>query len=130
MDANRIAAVTTYLLAIGVCLSATLLTGVLASVSLGVDDRIVEVLSFVCLPFALAVVVLARAALRRTPVDVVRAVFALPCLFAATWALSGYVWPTLTDSPSTLLSLGVGLLLSLVLLADGALAHVRVSEPG
>ncbi|KTG09298.1 hypothetical protein AUR64_16075 [Haloprofundus marisrubri] len=130
MDLNRIAVVATYLLAIGVCLSATLLTGIFASVPFGVDDQIVELLLFVCLPFALAVAVLTRAGLSRTPVDIVLAAFAFPCLLATIWTLGGYVWPSVTDSPSNLISLGVGLLLSIILLADGVLTHVGASELG
>lgn len=130
MDLNRIAVVATYLLAIGVCLSATLLTGILPPPLFGINVQTVEVLLFVCLPFTLEVAVLTRAGLSRTPVDIVLAAFAVPCLFATMWTLGRYVWPSVADSPSTLTSLGAGLLLSVSLLVDGVLTHVGASELG
>jgi hypothetical protein len=118
----------TYLLAVGVCLSATLLTGVLSGFSLIADGRTVTVVLFVCLPLALALGVISRASLTRTPADVVLAAFATPCLALSAWTLCGYVWTDVTVAPGSLGSLGGGLLLSIVLLTDGIITHVALPE--
>jgi hypothetical protein len=138
---DRAAVVTTYALAAGVCLSASLLTGIGSVVPIldaisqvgallpfAVTDRTVTVSLFVCLPLALALAVVARASITRTPADTVLAAFAIPCLLATTWTLAGYVWTSLGVSLGTLISLGAGLLLSIVLLADGIITHVAVPE--
>jgi hypothetical protein len=138
---NRAAVVTTHALAAGVCLSATLVTGLLGVLPLSdaldragsllpfaVTDGTVAALLFVCLPLALALAVIARAGVTRTPADAVLAAFAVPCLLATTWTLSGYVRTSAGGSAGGLVSLGAGLLLSIVLLADGLLARVAVPE--
>jgi hypothetical protein len=117
----------TYLLAAGVCLSATLLTGVLSGFRL-TDGRTVAVVLFVCLPLALALGVIARASLTRTPADIVLAAFAIPCLTVSAWTLCGYVWKDVTVAPGSLGSLGAGLLLSIGLLTDGIITHVALPE--
>lgn len=132
---------TTYVLAAGVCLTAALVTGVLAALpipgpvpetvtalSLPVEDRSVSVLWFVCLPFGLALAVVVRAGVTRTPADAVLVAFAVPCLLVTTWALYRSVRTRPGVSPGSLLSLFVGTLLSIVLLADGVLARVAVPE--
>jgi hypothetical protein len=123
---DRAAVVTTYSLAAGVCLSGTLLTGILSSVPLPVADRTVTVSLFVCLPLALAVIV--RAGLTRAPADAVLAAFAVPCLLATTWTLSGVLRTSAGVSLGALVSLGAGLLLSIVLLVDGVITRIAVPE--
>lgn len=143
MKLNRAAIVTTYALAAGVCLSATLLTGIGSVVPIpdaigqvgallpfAVTGQTVTVSLFVCLPLALALAlaVVARASITRTPADTVLAAFAIPSLLATTWTLAGYLWTSPGVSLGTLISLGAGLLLSIVLLADGIITHVAVPE--
>lgn len=79
---------------------------------------------FIGVPLVLSTVVLARAACTRGPTDVVLAALAVPCLLAASWALSGALSPAPGVSVSGLMSLGVGTILAVAVLSDAALAHI------
>lgn len=128
VDTTRPAVVATYLLAGGVCLSVTLLTGVLSALPVPVSDRTATVPLFVGLPLALGLAVVARGAVTRTPADTVLAAFAAPVLLATSWTLRGYLLPGAGVSLGNLVSLGTGLLLAVVLLADGVITYVAVPE--
>jgi hypothetical protein len=105
VELERAAVVTTYLLAAGVFLNAILVTGVAAILSipdvfaetgappsLPVDNRSLSVLSLTCLPLALGLAVIARAAITSATADVVLIAFAVPCLLVTMWALYRYLW--------------------------------------
>lgn len=102
--------------------------GVLSTLPLPVTDRTVTGSSFVCPPLALALAVIARAGVSMTPADAVVAAFAVPRLLATTWTLGGVLRTSTGVSPGSPVSLGAGLLPSVVPLADGVIARVAVPE--
>jgi hypothetical protein len=91
-------------------------------------EQTVTLLLFVCLPLALALAVFVRARVTKAPAGTVLAAFALPCLLWTTWTLSGYSRTSGGVSPENLVSLGAGLLLSFVVLADGVVTRLAVRE--
>jgi hypothetical protein len=91
------------------------------------DAATVTTALFVGAPLVLSVVLLARAVTTRTPADVVLAAFAVPCLLAATWALSGALSPDPGVSVRGVVSLGAGTVLAVAVLSDVVLA--RVTNP-
>lgn len=124
-----------YTVAAGIALTAALVTGVFDFVpGLGWFLRAVASilpvrgpnlsLLFVGLPLLLALSLVLRAAYVTTPVNVVLALFAVPCLLVCLWGLYSAVFTSPDVYFGGLFAIVVGTLLAIVVLVDGLLSRV------
>lgn len=79
------------------------------------------ILYFVVLPFLLAVAVVVRSGLTRTPTDLVLAVFATPCLLVTVWAGHSRYFTSPGVYWGGVFSIGAGVFLASAVLLDALL---------
>jgi hypothetical protein len=120
-----VAAVVTGLLDPLLSLVAPLVQPLLSTVPF--DSTTATTVLFIGTPLVLSTGVFTRTARTQAPTDIVLAAFAVPCLLAATWALSGALSLDPGASVSSLVSLGVGTMLAVAVLSDSVIA--RVTSP-
>ncbi|MCO8244086.1 MULTISPECIES: hypothetical protein [unclassified Haladaptatus] len=91
---------------------------------LPLSEPILSLSLFVGLPLLLAFLIVIRAAYVTTPVNVVLALFAVPCLLVCLWAFYSAVFTSSGVYFGGLFAMVAGTSLAIVVLADGLLSRV------